>query len=542
MKARYSFRNLMLSFSVLALVSVLAFTLSSCRDKNAIDGVGGNTGTTIEGVVTNVDGAPIAGVIVRSGSDSVVTDGAGHYKLYNGQIDQKRAVASFEKEGFFAVTNTTLQQEQGGSVVNAVLMQRVLLGSFDNAAGGSVTSADGLTLTFAPNGFKKADGTTYSGKIRIYGANIDATHNRFGEMMPGGDFSAQDPDNPGKLGILESVGAFYVDAAGGIGNKSAGSGKGDKTIQSDSIVPVVPNEPFNVCVTLSQTLIDIINQNSVSSLRIWRRGATAWQMIPLIIPITVSGNQVCTQFTNLGGCNFDYLLFGAEIKGKVCRPDGSPAAFVPVQINQLVTTTNAEGKFVIYAPSGPKRWLHTPFGSRLVGPILAGRFYNLQDSLCSTLGDVYGKVFFTTSYDNVVCGDSNTYPMDPNRWIPTGTSFVGGNVELRSASRACPGVDTKILYAGNALAVGTYYIPSGGRFDKYMQTTINGKVFSTNPTNGFMRPATLGGSFTISSYSERFGYPAIALGSYQFTGGYYNNSTRQWETKQFRGNFRFQMQ
>ncbi len=316
MRDSFSFRSLMLSFSVIALVSVLAFTLSSCRDKNAIDGAGGNTGTTIEGVVTNVEGAPIAGVTVRSGSDSVVTDGAGHYKLYNGQIDQKRAVASFEKEGFFAVTNTTLQQEQGGSVVNAVLMQRVLLGSFDNASGGSVTSADGLSMTFAPNGFKKADGTSYSGKIRIYGANIDATHNRFGEMMPGGDFSAKDPDNPGKLGILESVGAFYVDAAGGIGNKSAG-GQGDKTIQADSIVPVIPNAPFNVCVYVRPEIISIINQLGLSSLRIWSLVPYNWETITLIVPITVSGNSVCTQFTSLGGCNFDYLSNPITISGWV---------------------------------------------------------------------------------------------------------------------------------------------------------------------------------------------------------------------------------
>ena len=530
----------MLSFSVIALVSVLAFTLSSCRDKNAIDGAGGNTGTTIEGVVTNVEGAPIAGVTVRSGSDSVVTDGAGHYKLYNGQIDQKRAVASFEKEGFFAVTNTTLQQEQGGSVVNAVLMQRVLLGSFDNASGGSVTSADGLSMTFAPNGFKKADGTSYSGKIRIYGANIDATHNRFGEMMPGGDFSAKDPDNPGKLGILESVGAFYVDAAGGIGNKSAG-GQGDKTIQADSIVPVIPNAPFNVCVYVRPEIISIINQLGLSSLRIWSLVPYNWETITLIVPITVSGNSVCTQFTSLGGCNFDYLSNPITISGKVCRPDGSPASFMPVTIGQIVTTTNRIGNFRARIPVGAKRWLHTPFGSRQVGPFQPGIDFYLKDSLCSTFADVYGKIYFTTAYDNVICADSNAYPMDPNRWIPTGQSFNSNQFEVTSTSRACPGAVTKITYAGNALAVGTYPIQRGSSI-KSIQSTIGGKTFSTNPSGIGTRPATLGGSFTISSYSERFGYPAIALGSYQFTGGYYNRVTGQWETKQFRGNFRFQMQ
>lgn len=530
----------MLSFSVIALVSVLAFTLSSCRDKNAIDGVGGNTGTTIEGVVTNVDGAPIAGVTVRSGADSVVTDGAGHYKLYNGQIDQKRAVASFEKEGFFAVTNTTLQQEKGGSVVNAVLMQRVLLGSFDNAAGGSVTSADGLTMTFAPNGFKKADGTSYSGKIRIYGANIDATHNRFGEMMPGGDFSAQDPDNQGKLGILESVGAFYVDAAGGIGNKSAG-GNGDKSIQTDSIVPVIPNAPFNVCVQIDPDILATINQFGISSLRIWRRGTNSWVGTTLIVPITVSGNSVCTQFTNLGGCNFDYLRYPITLSGEVCRPDGSPAAFVPVIVGQIVTTTNVYGNFRARIPVGAKRWLHTPFGSLKVGPFQPGVDIDLRDTICSAFADVYGKIYFTTAYDNVICADSNAYPMDPNRWIPTGQSFNSNQFEVTSTSRACPGAVTKIAYEGNALAVGTYPIQRGSSI-KSIQSTIGGKTFSTNPSGSGTRPSTLGGSFTISSYSERFGYPAIAIGSYQFTGGYYNSSTRQWETKQFRGNFRFQMQ
>ncbi len=528
----------MLSFSVLALVSMLTLTLSSCRDRNAVDGVSTTPGITIEGVVTNALGAPIADVIVRSGTDSVITDGAGHYKLYNGQIDQKRAVASFEKEGYFKVTNTTLKQDQGSSVVNAVLMRRVLLGSFDNAAGGTVTSVDGLTMTFAPNGFKKADGTAYSGKIRIYGANIDPTHNRFGEMMPGGDFSAQDPDNPGRLGILESVGAFYVDAVGGNGNKSAGGG--NKSIQSDSIVPVIPNAPFNVCVRLQPEILAIINQYGITSLRIWRLAANAWQNVRLQVPITVDGNQVCTQFTDLSACNFDYLFYPTMLMGQLCRPNGSPAAFVPVNIGQIVTYTNAQGSFVVQVPAGPRRWLHTPFGSRQVGPFLPGQTYYLGDSLCRNLADANGKMFFTTSYDNIVCGDSNSYPMDPNRWRPNSMSFSDSGLYVRSVSRACQGTETGIFYNGNPLAVGTYQISPFGPHNMY--AIVGSKYYSTRVSNNGVRPSNLGGSFTITSYSESYGYPAVAIGSYQFTGGYYNRVTGQWETKQFRGNFRFQMQ
>jgi hypothetical protein len=176
----------------------------------------------------------------------------------------------------------------------------------------------------------------------------------------------------------------------------------------------------------------------------------------------------------------------------------------------------------------------------MVGPFLSGQTYYLGDSLCRNLADANGKVFFTTIYDNVACGDSNSFPMDPNRWWPNNMSFSDSGLLIRSVSRACQGTETGIFYNGNPLAVGTYQItPFSPHF---MYATVGTKYYGTRFNINGVRPSTIGGSFTITSYSERFGEPAIIIGSYQFTGGYYDFATNQWETKQFRGNFRFQMQ
>jgi hypothetical protein len=176
----------------------------------------------------------------------------------------------------------------------------------------------------------------------------------------------------------------------------------------------------------------------------------------------------------------------------------------------------------------------------MVGPFLSGQTYYLGDSLCRNLADANGKVFFTTIYDNVACGDSNSFPMDPNRWWPNNMSFSDSGLLIRSVSRACQGTETVIVYYGNPLAVGTYQISTFG--PHYMDATVGAKSYGTRSYAFNINPSALGGSFTITSYSERFGLPAIAIGSYQFTGGYYDFATNQWETKQFRGNFRFQMQ
>lgn len=207
---------------ILPVAFVLCFGISACQ-KELSNGLASNNtspdlvtkiASSVSGFVTDETKAAVEGAFVQFGSQTAVTDKFGYFGFSNIQVVKNAAVVTVTKPGYFKGIKTYVATENKGAFFHIQLLPKTTAGSFDAATGGTVSLANGLSVSFPAAAIKLATGGVYNGQVNIAAQWIDPTGNDLVNTMPG---DLRGLDSAGMLKLLTTYGMAAVELTGGAG-------------------------------------------------------------------------------------------------------------------------------------------------------------------------------------------------------------------------------------------------------------------------------------------------------------------------------------
>lgn len=150
---------------------------------------------SLSGKVINENEQPVAGAIVKLGTQTTTTDSRGLFRFNNTTMDKYASVVQVETNGYFKGIRTFSATAGSSNFVKIKLTPRLLAGTVDAASGGAATLPNGSIVTLQPNSVVvKSTGLAYAGTINVYAAHIDPTLPDIPHTVPG-SFQALDANN-----------------------------------------------------------------------------------------------------------------------------------------------------------------------------------------------------------------------------------------------------------------------------------------------------------------------------------------------------------
>lgn len=140
--------------------------------------------STIQGLIMDRQGAPLAGASVSWGNAMIETDENGVFIIEN-LVNGEEAVLKVEKDGFFDAFQTILPIAGSTMKTRVQLTPRLLSTSFAAQQGGTLTLNNGSQVDFQANAFMDQAGNPYQGEVNIFATYIDPSDPEIAEIMPG---------------------------------------------------------------------------------------------------------------------------------------------------------------------------------------------------------------------------------------------------------------------------------------------------------------------------------------------------------------------
>lgn len=520
------------SLPSIVLLSALALVgLSSCENLGIGTQGGGGNGV-IQGTVTTRSGQPVVGAMVVSGTDTSFSDIRGNYKLRKATITDDRASVTVTKEGYFSTGTQVGAASSTGVPANVVMIERVLIGQIDNSVGGRLGTEDGAALTFPANAFRRADGSAFTGQVKVYAATIDPMSPNFSQEMPGG-LIARDPNNPSQVGVLESAGALMLEAEP-LGLRSLKNSGGELAL----------NQPVQVCVTVHPDLLAQLP--ALSQLMVWNRNPVTNSWNVASSTPTVNGNVICYETEELQDCNLDYFNDLASVSGKICNPDGYPVAYESYSIGQLTGVTDEYGNFNAFVPANRQLTLSHNYGSMQIQPLPPRRIFNVASAMCNNAAALSGKFYFSHRLGQPF--NSPTH-VDVFNDVSQGSQDPRVSFNYHQASNVMRVVFNSttspftLRMRLNGLTANTRSLTFGGVADTNLTHAVfiaDGKEYSTAPITTGRSPLPIWGvtwrsSIYVHELTRTNNIPSRVEGSYALIG--YHWTGIRWESREVRGRF-----
>jgi hypothetical protein len=170
----------------------------------------------LQGNILDENDQPAAGVTIKVGSETGVTDSKGYFRINNASLDENASLVKAEKAGYFTAFRS-FSATSGTNQVVIKLVKRNLGGTINSANGGDVTLSNGTKISLPANGIiKSSDNSNYTGTVNVYASYIDPTAADISSRVPG-SFMANDKD--GKRVFLNSYGMMAVELESSAGEK-----------------------------------------------------------------------------------------------------------------------------------------------------------------------------------------------------------------------------------------------------------------------------------------------------------------------------------
>ncbi len=141
--------------------------------------------SSVTGFVADEAGEPIANADVKVGNMNTTTDDYGHFFLNDVSLDAKGTVVTVKKPGYFNGSRRFLAVENQENRVKIQMLSKSFDYNFDASNGGTVQTADGASIVFPANSIKKADGTIYTGEVKVAAKWLDPSNVETFDRMPG---------------------------------------------------------------------------------------------------------------------------------------------------------------------------------------------------------------------------------------------------------------------------------------------------------------------------------------------------------------------
>jgi hypothetical protein len=174
---------------LMLMVALLAVTFTDCK-KETIDTE--MQTAVIKGKARDINGSPLAGVLVSSGTQSATTASDGSFTFNKVKVLNSRAVVKFEKNGYFAITRSLIKESD--MYIEVALVQKgnssfTASASFD-AKTAKTLMVSGMKVNIPASSVVRADGSAYRGSVKADMLYLDPNNEKLAEIMPGGDLSA----------------------------------------------------------------------------------------------------------------------------------------------------------------------------------------------------------------------------------------------------------------------------------------------------------------------------------------------------------------
>jgi hypothetical protein len=204
---------------LLFVFSVLFFQCQKELNFQGIDPINTNPApvtTHLQGNVYDENNQPAAGVTIKVGTKTAITNNDGYFRIMNAALDKVSSLVTAEMPGYFK-TYRTFPATSGTNHIEFKLIKRNLAGTLDGITGGEVLLPNGAKVQLAANGMvNAATGAAYTGTVNVYAAYIDPTAADIGQTVPG-SFMA-DNSNDSRV-ILASFGMMAVELSTPAGEK-----------------------------------------------------------------------------------------------------------------------------------------------------------------------------------------------------------------------------------------------------------------------------------------------------------------------------------
>ncbi|MCL2727821.1 MAG: carboxypeptidase-like regulatory domain-containing protein [Bacteroidales bacterium] len=167
----------------------------------------------LEGIIKDIDGSPLNGVKVTTGTKSITSGADGTFSFTQANVVNDRVIVKLEKSGYFTLTRSGVKADD--MYIEAVLTPKGNTGNslqttFE-AANGTTLQVAGAKVVIAPNGIMKKDGSAYSGTVKVDMRYLDPYAKNFHLMMAGGNHAGI--NKAGEEVILLSFGIIGVELA-----------------------------------------------------------------------------------------------------------------------------------------------------------------------------------------------------------------------------------------------------------------------------------------------------------------------------------------
>ena len=164
-------RKWLLTLSMLAVLFITA-----CKKDNSTNNPTNETVTaSIFGRVVDENGNSVSGATAYAGGKSTTTDLNGIFKLSNVTLNKKHASVKINQSGYFDGSRTFIASSGKINNVQIRLLTKTVKGSFASTTGATINVTSNASVQFPANAIKNADGSVYSGTVKVYAAFLDPT-------------------------------------------------------------------------------------------------------------------------------------------------------------------------------------------------------------------------------------------------------------------------------------------------------------------------------------------------------------------------------
>lgn len=350
----------------LALAGIIILFFSACRkDSSDIDppsgGGGGGVYTHVAGLVVAENGTPVAGVNITCGNKTATTDVSGAFLISNVNTDG-RCYAHATKAGYFPGSAGVPAKANGISQVRITLLSDAPNVTFSAGAGTDQTLPGGAKVVISGNSVVDANGQAYTGTVSLAVRHLDPDAPEFPAIMPGGDLVATGPDGDQQLISYGMMMLRMTDAGGNELQLADGS-------TADVAMPVPAS----------------LVSGAPQEMPLWHFNETTgkWEQEGIL---QLQGGAYVASLGHFSSWNADLPTDRAMVQGRVLDCNGQPVEGLTVNTGQSIATTDANGYFERYVPTGivfQVRVDVTELGLssevRTVGPLVNGQVVTVED-------------------------------------------------------------------------------------------------------------------------------------------------------------------
>lgn len=217
--------NLLLVLSTI----VFLFVFTSCQkeisytDPNIQDSVvnvsvddGVKVTASVNGVITDENGDPVSGAIVKCGSQSVTTNTFGTFYFKNIAISKNNGSVVVNKSGYFKGFRNFLTSAGKSHFLRIQLLRHDITATIPSSAGGTVDLGNGASIVFPANAFAYSNGTLYSGNVKVFAKKMRPEESSFHLVMPGDLRGIQKNGKEAVLSNYGIIGSDFTDESGNV--------------------------------------------------------------------------------------------------------------------------------------------------------------------------------------------------------------------------------------------------------------------------------------------------------------------------------------